>query len=61
MSSLDKVTYIECGGSHIFAKTELDEIYGWGKNDEGQLGVGYLTEKIIHPTLINALSFKGVK
>jgi alpha-tubulin suppressor-like RCC1 family protein len=35
MSSLDKVSYIECGGSHIFAKTELDEIYGWGKNDEG--------------------------
>ena len=61
MSNLDKVTYIQCGGSHVFAKTELDEIYGWGKNDEGQLGIGYLTEKIVQPTMIKELSFKGVK
>ena len=31
----DKICYISCGSNHIFVKTNLDEIYGWGKNDEG--------------------------
>jgi len=39
----------------------LDEIYGWGRNDEGQLGVGYLTERITEPTCLMDISFKGVK
>ena len=57
----DKISYISCGTNHIFAKTNLDEIYGWGKSDEGQLGAGFLTEKFIHPIKIDGLSYKGVK
>jgi hypothetical protein len=30
----------------MFVQSGLDEIYGWGRSDEGQLGVGYLTDKI---------------
>ena len=33
--SKDQITYIACGGSHMFAKSSLDQIYGWGRNDEG--------------------------
>ena len=57
----DKISYIACGSNHIFAKTNLDEVYGWGKNDEGQLGAGYLTEKFFEPTKIEGLSYKGIK
>jgi alpha-tubulin suppressor-like RCC1 family protein len=56
----DRITYIACGGGHIFAKSSIDEIYGWGRNDEGQLGIGFLQEKILSPALIKGLSFKGV-
>jgi alpha-tubulin suppressor-like RCC1 family protein len=31
----DIINYISCGTNHIFVRTNLDEIYGWGKNDEG--------------------------
>lgn len=29
------IEYVACGAEHMFAKTRLDEIYGWGRNDEG--------------------------
>jgi len=29
------IIYIACGGEHFFAQTALDDIYGWGRNDEG--------------------------
>lgn len=31
----NKITYIACGGDHAFAQSTLDEVYGWGRNDEG--------------------------
>jgi alpha-tubulin suppressor-like RCC1 family protein len=52
---------VACGGDHIFAKSQLDDIYGWGRNDEGQLGVGFLSDKVEAPTLIKDLCYKGVK
>jgi alpha-tubulin suppressor-like RCC1 family protein len=59
--TVDKIEYIACGGEHLFAKTTLDELYGWGRNDEGQVGVGFLTDKIINPMFIKKLSYKGIK
>ena len=57
----EKIEYVACGAEHFFAKTALDEMYGWGRNDEGQVGAGFLTEKITEPQLIKNLSFKGIK
>ena len=37
--SLKDVEFVECGSNHVFCKT-LDEIYGWGINAHGQLGLG---------------------
>lgn len=31
---------ISCGGDHIFAVTADDKVYGWGRNDSAQLGIG---------------------
>ena len=61
LKNIEQVDYIACGGDHIFVRTILDEIYGWGRNDEGQLGVGFLTEKVTTPTIIKDLSYRGIK
>ena len=39
ISSLKDVEFIECGGNHTFCKTLNNEIYCWGKNESGQLGL----------------------
>ena len=35
-----EVEFIECGGYHTFCKTKNNEIYCWGGNESGQLGLG---------------------
>lgn len=39
-----KYGYIEtiaCGGGHVLALTTRGDLYGWGLNDKGQLGLGH--------------------
>ena len=55
-----KITFIACGGEHIFAISRNNELYGWGRNDEGQLGIGYVSDLINEPTLIKDLVHKNV-
>lgn len=45
----------------MFARSSLDKVFGWGRSDEGQLGVGLITEKIDRPMLVKDLSFQGIK
>jgi alpha-tubulin suppressor-like RCC1 family protein len=40
---------IACGGDHMFAVLSNDKVFGWGRNDEGQLGLGILSESIKRP------------
>ena len=38
---LDKfVVSIDCGQSHVIAVTSDGNMYGWGSNTDGQLGLG---------------------
>lgn len=37
---MNNVDFIECGKYHVLCKTNNDEIFGWGKNYSGGLGVG---------------------
>ena len=39
ISSLKDVEFIECGSEHTFCKTLNNEIYSWGVNISGQLGL----------------------
>lgn len=57
----DKIIYVACGGEHIFARSSLDKVFGWGRSDEGQLGVGLITEKIESPMLVKELSYQEIK
>ena len=45
------VTDIFCGSFHSFLKRN-NKIYGWGKNNTGQLGNGTYDDVILEPTLI---------
>ena len=34
------ITMVECGGAHTVIKSYSNEIYAFGLNDKGQLGLG---------------------
>lgn len=47
------VTEIATGGFHTLCRTEDQEMYAWGRNNKGQLGIGYENEYISEPTLVS--------
>ena len=55
-----RVQFIACGGEHIFAITRNNEIYSWGRNEKGQLGIGYICTYISEPQLIKDLVIKSI-
>lgn len=48
------VVQIACGMKHAFALTNNGELYSWGSNSEGQLGLGTDTKYEIKPKFISA-------
>lgn len=49
------------GSHHIFALTSYYEIFGWGRNDEGQLGLGFISKPIEVPKLIESMLSKRIR
>jgi alpha-tubulin suppressor-like RCC1 family protein len=47
------VMQVAAGGFHTLCRTEDDEVYAWGRNDKGQLGIGHESDFIAEPTLVN--------
>lgn len=43
---------ISKGDKHIMALTEMGDLYGWGANYSGQLGIGWYRTCSLEPTLI---------
>ena len=41
------------GSEHVFAITSTGELWGWGFNKYGQLGIGHKTEAIFEPTRVS--------
>ena len=54
INELANVEEIYRNSSSIYAKTKTGEVYAWGENDEGQLGLGN-TENQNVPTKIEGL------
>jgi len=55
-----KISSIACGGSHLFAISRTNELFGWGKNDEGQLGLGFISDYVSDPMLIRDIAHKSI-
>lgn len=39
-----RITQVAVGAFHAIALTDLDKIFSWGRNNKGQLGIGYESE-----------------
>lgn len=50
------VVQIVCGRNHSIALTSGGDIYAWGANDQGQLGIGTTTPSEPSPSIVNALA-----
>lgn len=61
MSAQYKVKQIACGGEHAFAVTRNEQVYGWGRNDSGQLGLGFIRDSVKEPYLVPSLENKSIK
>lgn len=51
-----QIVQISSGQYHCLALTNNGELYGWGSNAYGQLGIGITSEKVIKPALIKSLN-----
>lgn len=51
---------ISVGAEHTLALTEDGKVYGWGNNNECQLGLGHNVLSIREPTLILELADKNI-
>ncbi|KAM5191264.1 putative E3 ubiquitin-protein ligase HERC6 [Mantella aurantiaca] len=50
-----KIIQVACGHYHTVALSEDSSVYSWGKNDAGQLGLGYKTTNHASPQLVQYL------
>ena len=49
-----RIAQIACGSEHTFILTQKGEVYSWGLNIKGQLGLG-MYENVSYPTLVYSL------
>lgn len=49
------VVQIACGLEHAIALTNNGELYTWGSNSDGQLGLGQDVKSSIKPKLVSSL------
>ena len=54
------ITHVNCGKYHTAAISADGDVYAWGLNDSGQLGLGSRSVKAPTPAKVDALSGCGV-
>lgn len=54
------VEEIAVGSEHTLALTSSGEVFAWGSNGDGQLGLGH-TGAVREPQLVSTLSNKGIR
>lgn len=51
-----RVKKISAGNSHVLAMTYQGKIISWGRNNKGQLGLGFESPMVLEPTLISTFA-----
>ena len=54
------IVHVACGSNHTLAQNEWGEIFAWGANDFGQLGLNVQSPAIQFPKMIKYLATKQV-
>lgn len=54
--AMKQIVQVACGHFHSLALTNTGELYSFGSNIHGQLGLGFESEKVTKPTLIKSLN-----
>lgn len=55
-----KVQHIRCGYYHTVVLAAGEHVFGFGRNDYGQLGLGHITQRVFGPTIIGGAEGKSV-
>jgi alpha-tubulin suppressor-like RCC1 family protein len=50
------ITQIAVGTDHVLAVTSSGTLEGWGSNDQGELGLGTVSNQVLTPTAIPSIS-----
>ncbi|CAM9290375.1 unnamed protein product, partial [Chrysoparadoxa australica] len=51
---------LHCGYYHTLTLTKGGAVYGFGRNDYGQLGLGHITQRVYGPQLVEGVKGKGI-
>ncbi len=54
------IVHVACGSHHTLAQNEWGEIFAWGANSNGQLGLNVQSQTIQFPKMIKYLATKQV-
>ncbi|KAG5681672.1 hypothetical protein PVAND_011086 [Polypedilum vanderplanki] len=49
------IVQVACGHFHTLALTNSGELYSFGNNSHGQCGLGFVSDKVLKPTLVASL------
>lgn len=55
-----QVRHLRCGYYHTIVLAAGDRVFGFGRNDYGQLGLGHTTQRVFGPHTIEGAEGKGV-
>ena len=56
-----KVTHVATGYYHVIAVENYRKVYSWGRNYEGQLGLGYSCKEVTEPSPVSELTGHIIK
>ncbi|XP_062621584.1 probable E3 ubiquitin-protein ligase HERC1 [Saccostrea cucullata] len=52
---------VVCGAEHTLVLTSEGDVWGWGNNSEGQLGLGHTNSPVREPQLVPCLTGKNIR
>lgn len=55
-----QVKQLRCGYYHTIVLAAGEQVFGFGRNDYGQLGLGHITQRVFGPTIIGGAEGKSV-
>ena len=54
------VRHLRCGYYHTIVLMAGERVFGFGRNDYGQLGLGHITQRVFGPKVIEGAEGKGI-